>query len=239
MVEHCRGIVGSANSTLSVTSNFSSQGSISIGTISVSPTGIFNVNNPLTYNAFNDSGSVILNSGSALSGNVRGDGPGSSLTVNTNFTNNGVWGDVIPLGTVTINHGFTLTMINTINADSFINNGILHPIGGQTIDGNYTQNSDGEFYTNILNTSSFDHLTVNGVGTVGGVILANPIIQPNNLQIKTGDTFDVIVTTSLVDNNPTVQTTPNPFVTLFETSNQARRLMSFAYWLFVRLFLIS
>lgn len=208
------GITGTAATTLNINTSLSTTGAYTnIGTINVNgfPGTIFTINNPVTgYNILQNSATIVMNGGT-LSGGMRGNGVNSALIINRNFSTNGVLGQVLPLGTLTINPGATLTMNNPINAINMINNGNLALTTSQPLTGNYTQT--GSFSTTILNKNpgNFGQLVVSGTANVSGTIIATPL--DNGAQINTGDTFDVIVANTLVDGNPTVVTTPNSFIT--------------------------
>lgn len=206
-------ITGNPNSTLLVSNNFSTMGSINgVSTINVTSGSTFTVQNPITaYSNFINAGTVNVNNGAAF-GTIQGVNGTGTLNFNSNFSTTGSLGTGGNGGLQTINiaSGTVLTLNNSVFANQFNNFGTLALSNAQSVSGNYVQT--GTFNTTIQSVNQYGQLVVNGPGTVGGTINVS-ISEANSFNIPNGATFDVITTTGLTDNNPAVTYPASLFLT--------------------------
>ena len=178
--------------------------------------GTLNINNPISgYSTFLVSGTANLNPGGSFSF-IQGGGAGSVLNINTSYTTTGTLGTPgFPFGLITLVNGATLTLNNSVytTVSTFVNNGNIFLTNSQTLNGSYIQTASGSITTVIQSgTPVYGQLVVNGPATVGGSI----IVEPTNfgLGIVNQQTFDIVTSLGLTDNNPAVLTqTNNPFLT--------------------------
>ncbi len=210
-------------STLSATS-LTNSGTFNLGTaLSIVGTnslnsGTFNINNggalAVTTSPLLNTGTVTLNPGGSFTGTLIGNGGNSTFNINTTLVSGpnvviGVLG--APIGFVNINPGGTLFLNNSLFTDPLNNNGSLVLINSQNVFGNYFQGSGGSLSTTIQSgTPTYGQLIVNGLANVGGSINVN--YTNSGIGIANGQTFDVIISNGLTDNNPAILSQPNPFL---------------------------
>ena len=189
-----------------------------VGTGSLN-SGQFNTNNggalAVTSGPLLNTGTVNLNPGGSFTGTLIGNGGNSTFNINTNLTTgpNVVIGAAgAPIGFVNLNPGAVLTLNNSMYTDPFNNNGTLVLTNSQSVFGNYFQGSGGSLATTIQSgTPIYGQLVVNGLATVGGSINVN--YTNFGIGIANGQTFDVIISNGLTDNNPAILSQLNPFLT--------------------------
>ena len=198
---------------------------LSIVGSNLSNSGTFNINSggalALTGNGFINAGTVNLNPGGSFTGTILGNGGASTFNINTNLTtgpNVIIGGPGTPLGIVNLSSGNTLSMNNTMFANTFNNNGILALTNSQILSGNYFQGSGATLMTTIQSgTSTYGQLVVGGLATVGGTIGVN--YTNFGIGIADGQTFDIITSNGLTDNNPTIVSQPSLFLTFIRDRN--------------------
>lgn len=238
-------ITGTGNSTLALQSNYSTTNSISnVQNINVAGGVNLTVNNPITgYAALNNAGTINLASGGNLS-SITPVGPSSTVNINSNFTTSGTIG----ANTLNVNNGSTFTLNNPVTVTSGLNvgpnstlalnnnvvNGTVNNSGNlpltntQSINGAYTQTSNGNFITTLGETASdpYGRLLVNGNANIGGTITVR--LQPDEgFGIANNSTFDIIQTggsNTISLNNPTL-VQPTSAILSFKLSSPSPQIL--------------
>lgn len=146
--------------------------------------------------AFTNLGAVNVNSG--------------TLSFTNTLNNSGI----IELAGGTLASASTLASTGAIRGQGAINGniqtaGTVAPagtsIGVLTVNGNYVQTASGQLQLGLESTSSYDRLLVNGSAILAGTIAVSHI---GGFSPGSGDTFDVLNFTSLINNGYTLNLPP-------------------------------
>ncbi len=217
-------------STLAIT-NLRNSGTFNLGTslsisgASFSNSGTFNINSggalAVATIGFINTGTVSLNPGGSFTGTILGNGGSSTFNINTSLTTGPtvvIGNSFAPLGVVNLSPGSTLALNNSLFANTFNNNGSLVLTSSQVLSGNYFQGSGASLMTTIQSgTPVYGQLVVGGLATVGGAINVN--YTDFGIGIADGQTFDIITSNGLTDNNPAIVSPSNPFLTFIRDRN--------------------
>lgn len=209
-------LISSFPSNLNVQNDFSTGGTMNFGStatdgaITVAATKTFSIRHAISnFHTFTNSGTVILDSGASVSGNIGGTGV---VNVNGNYSTLGT----ITAGTINVNSPATLTANNnltttgglTVNSGGTLalnnsnsvtitgpasNNGTV-TLGAlstpSAITGIYNQTNTGTLSTALMNTTNFGKLTVGAGSAINGTL---QVTLPNGgVNIANGNTFDVV-----------------------------------------------